>query len=140
MTEPMIQLDSLVGNEFEVSIEGETVSGVFRIDNFITFKWDAATGERVHEPFRLVKMVQRDPENAVNRWLRQTVAPDANRPRRELTIRAVDDGTETRRWVVKGAWVGQVQYNVFDSASSEMVEEIITVYYDAIEESWPATS
>lgn len=140
MTEPMIQLDSLVGNEFEVSIEGEAVSGMFRVDDFITFKWDADTARRVHPPFRLVKMVQRDPENAVNRWLRQTVAPGADRPRRELTIRAVDDGTETRRWVIKGAWVGEVQYRVFDSASSEMVEEIITVYYDDIEESWPATS
>jgi hypothetical protein len=51
----------------------------------------------------------------------------------------VDDGVETRCWTVKGAWISEVSYSHFNTASSEMVEETVTIQYDDLEESWPAT-
>jgi hypothetical protein len=136
----MIEVDSLVGNEFQVEIDGNIITGVFRIDGFVPFKLDAATGEQVIEPFSLVKMVQRDANNTINRWLRQTTDAPTTKPRRDVVIKAVDDDVVTRIWTAKGAWISEVRYHVFDSASSAMVEEIITVHYDSISESWPATA
>ncbi len=48
-------------------------------------------------------------------------------------------GVETRRWTVKGAWISEVRYSSFDTASAEMVEEIVTVQYNEIVEGWSAT-
>lgn len=135
----IVAVDSLVANEFEVQLDGETVTGVFRVDGLTTFKLDQ-DGDRVHEPITLVKMVQRDGNSNINKWLRETTAYGSDKPRRTLTVLAIDDGTEIRRWTLNGAWIQQVVYSAFDTASTEMVEEILTIYYDAIEESWSATS
>jgi len=133
----MVAVDSLVANEFAVEIEGKLMLGVFRVEGLTTFKLDDI-GERVFEPFLLSKMVQRDGNNPFNRWLTETVS-GADRPRRELAIVAIDDGVETRRWTVKGAWIKEVRYSSFDTGSSEMVEEIVTIVYDDLEEHWSAT-
>jgi hypothetical protein len=134
-------VDSLVANEFAVEIEGERVSGIFRVSGLISFKLDVRTTTSLkilHEPFKIVKMVQRDPNNPFNRWLRETVdaKDDILRPKRSLAIIAIDDGVETRRWTVREAWISEVGYSEFNTASSEMVEETLTIQYEVIEESW----
>ncbi|MDZ4672593.1 MAG: phage tail protein [Phototrophicales bacterium] len=133
-----VAVDSLVANEFEIQIDNNPMLGVFRVDGLTTFKLNDK-GERVYEPFRIIKMVQRDANNSFNTWLRETTAPNSQRPRRTVSILAVDDDVETRRWTVKGAWIQELTYSAFDTASHDMVEEIITIHYDSIEESFPAT-
>jgi phage tail-like protein len=137
-------IDSLCANEFAFEIEGERVTGIFRIEGLISFKLEVKSTtslKRVREPFKITKMVQRDANNTFNKWLRATVAAkeDIARPKRTLAIKAVDDGVETRCWTVKGAWISEVSYSHFNTASSEMVEETVTIQYDDLEESWPAT-
>lgn len=137
-------IDSLCANEFAVEIEGEVVTGIFRVTGLHSFKLDVKTTtslKMMPEPFKITKMVQRDGNLPFNRWLRQSVAAtdDIVRPKRTLTIVAIDDGEETRRWTVKGAWISSVSYSDFNSASVEMVEETFLIHYDEIEESWPAT-
>ena len=104
-------IHSLSANEFEVQLDGEVVKGVFRISGLVPFKLDVKPSmtKVVHEPFKLAKMVQRDPEIAFNRWLRETIAAtdDLARPSRTLEILAIDDGEETRRWTIKGAWISR---------------------------------
>lgn len=134
----LVAVDSLVANEFEIHIDNQPMLGVFRVDGMVTFKLDEA-GKRVHQPFRIIKMVQRDANNPFNSWLRATIAANGDKPRRTVTVMAVDDGIETRRWIFKGAWIQQVEYSAFDTASHDMVEEIVTIYYDSLEESFPAT-
>ncbi len=133
----IVEIDSLIGNEFKVFIDGEELAGIFRVDNFITFKLDEDSGERVLVPFRLVKMVQRDGNNPFNIWLKQTY--DGSNPTRMIEVRAVDDEVETRIWTIEDARLTKVEYEVFDTASSAMVEEIATITYEAISESWPTT-
>lgn len=138
-------VDSLVANEFHVELDGETLHGVFRVAGLTSFKLqvEGADGnmERLPVPFTLVKMVQRDGNNAFNKWLRETQSGDGtSRPRRTVSVVAVDDGTETRRWTASGAWISEVRYSEFDTGSSEMVEEIVTIYYESLEESWPSTA
>lgn len=135
----MVAVDSLVAHEFEVELSGERLLGVFRIDGLVTFQLNDA-GEKLTQPFQLAKMVQRDANNPFNKWLRETSNTlGSDRPRRELAVVAVDDGIETRRWTIRSAWISEVRYSSFDSGSSEMVEEIVTIHFDSIEESWPAT-
>jgi hypothetical protein len=139
-----VAIDSLCANEFALEIDGEVMTGIFRVTGLISFKLDVKTTtamKLLQEPFKIVKMVQRDGNNAFNKWLRESVAAgdDIVRPKRTVTVVAIDDGAETRRWAVKGAWISEVCYSDFDTASGEMVEEIITLHYDEIEESWPAT-
>lgn len=141
----MVAVDSLVANEFAVELDGETMSGVFRVSGLTTFKLAShgseTTMERVREPFWLVKMVQRDSNNPFNKWLRETISKTSgSRPRRNLTIVAIDDGVETRRWAFEGAWISEVRYSDFDTSGGDMVEEIITIHYDSMTETWPATS
>ncbi|GAB4522599.1 MAG: hypothetical protein OHK0046_35370 [Anaerolineae bacterium] len=140
-------VDSLIANEFEVEVNGERVHGVFRITGLTTFRLDAEGGgeasmERIFPPFQLAKMVQRDPNSVFNKWLRETVttAPGHTRPRRTIVLKAVDDGVETRRWTFNGAWISEVAYAPFDSGSSQMIEEMATIQYDSIDETWPAGS
>lgn len=134
-------IDSLIANEFRVELDGEKVAGVFTISGLISFKLEVKTTNQLKkatEPFKLTKMVQRDPENPFNRWLRETYAAGADiaRPTRTLTIIAVDDGTEIRRWTVKKAWISEVSFSDFNSGSSEMVEETIHIRYEEIEETF----
>lgn len=141
----MVAVDSLVANEFHVELNGEALHGVFRVSGLTTFRLEAEGGETTMEkvlvPFTLFKMVQRDGNSTFNKWLRETLATGRGhtRPRRTLAIVAVDDGVETRRWTAKGAWISEVRYSEFDTGSSEMVQEMVTVHYDELEETWPAT-
>lgn len=141
MTDNTMQaVDSLCANEFAVEIDGQTVSGLFRVSGLTTYKVDD-TENRVKEPFEIAKMVQRDGNNRFNKWLRETMdsRDSTDRPRREIAILAVDDGTEIRRWNVKNAWIQEVRYSDFNSASFEMVEEVLVIQYEDIEEVWSAT-
>lgn len=135
-------IDSLVAHEFEVRIDDEPVSGVFSISGLATFKLEVKTTtsmKKLTKPFTIKKMVQRDPRNTFNTWIRQTFAAEADivRPTRTVAILAVDDGVEIRRWTVKKAWISEIAYSDFNTSSSEMIEETITIQYDDIEESWP---
>ncbi len=137
-------IDSLSANEFVVEVDGESVGGVFRISGLVSFKLEVkgtSALKGTKEPFKIVKMVQRDPKNPFNRWLIETVTAKADivRPKRTLSIIAVDDGTEIRRWTVDGAWISEVAYSDFNSGSGELVEETITVQWDDIEERWIGT-
>ncbi len=136
-------IDSLSANEFAVQLEDEKIGGIFKVSGLVSFKLDAKTTSAlklVKEPFKIVKMVQRDPKNPFNKWLRETVASqtDIVRPKRTLVISAIDDGVETRRWTVKGAWIIAVSYSDFNTASNELIEETLTIQWDEIEETWPA--
>lgn len=138
-------IDSLCANEFAVQIDGEIIPGVFRVSGLVSFKLDtrASSGlKMLHEPFKISKMVQRDGNSVFNRWLRETVSAKADiaRPKRNLAVQAIDDGVEIRRWTVKGAWISEITYSDFNSASSEMVEETVLIMYDEIDETWPATT
>lgn len=141
MTEnTLIAIDSLVANEFAVELDGQPLTGIFRVAGLTTFRLES-NGNVAHDPFQVVKMVQRDANNPFNAWLRQTLAAKntGNYPTRTLDVVAIDDGVETRRWSVKGARIIRVAYSSFDTASSEMVEEIVTIDYDGIEETWGAS-
>jgi hypothetical protein len=134
-------IDSLSANEFVVEIEGEKVGGVFRIAGLVSFKLDVkgtSALKNMKEPFKIVKMVQRDPQNAFNRWLVETVTAKADivRPKHTLAIIAVDDGVEIRRWTVNGAWISEVAYSEFNTGSGDLIEETITIQWDEIEETW----
>jgi hypothetical protein len=135
-------IDSLVANEFELLIDGQPVSGIFTVTGLVTFQLEVkATNQlrKTHEPFRITKMVQRDPENPFNVWMRETYAAgsDIVRPTRTLTILAVDDGVLVRRWTIRKAWICEIAYSDFNSGSSEMIEERITIRYEDIEDAWP---
>jgi hypothetical protein len=134
-------VDSLIANEFALEINGQKISGILQISGLVTYQCDAA-GTRQMPPFEVAKMVERDGNNVFNTWLRETLAARhaAERPRRDVTIAAVDDGIVTRRWTAKNAWIQAVRYSPFDSGSFELVAETIVVMYDDIEESWPATT
>lgn len=135
----MIEVDSLVGNEFEIWLNDDMVQGVFRLEGMTTFQLDPATGERIHTPLQLTKMVQRDGQNPFNTWLRETMADGADKPRRAFIVKAIDDGVETRCWTFKEAYIAAVSYRTFDTGSAEMVEEVVTIEYESVEEDWPAT-
>jgi hypothetical protein len=134
------QIDTLAANEFAVEIDGERVNGVFRVSELIAFKLDVkpALTKYMQEPFKIIKMLQRDPHSAFNRWVRETIAArdDIAHPKRLLTIIAVDDGVETRRWVVKGAWISEIRYSDFNSSSAELVEETLLIRYEDMEVVW----
>jgi len=135
-----VQIDSLIANEFAFEINGESVNGVFSVTGLTTFATDD-DGNRIKPAFEVSKMVQRDGNNTFNTWLRETMdtRDGDERPRRDVTVVAVDDGVVTRRWTAKGAWIKAVNYSRFDSSSFEMIEETFTIAYDDIEEEWPAT-
>jgi len=134
------QVDSLSANEFAVELDGARVTGIFRVSGLIPFKLDVkpTLTKRVRDPFKLTKMVQRDPESPFNRWVKDTVAArdDIVRPTRQLAVIAIDDGTEVRRWFIKDAWIAEVSYSDFNSGSSELIEETLVIYYEDIEEQW----
>lgn len=136
-----VQIDSLIANEFAFEIGGEAVNGVFRVSNLVTYATNE-DGERIKPPFEVSKMVQRDGNNTFNQWLRETMTArnGDDKPRRDVTVVAVDDGVETRRWTAKNAWIAKVSYSDFDGGSFEMVAETYVIGYDDIEESWPATT
>ena len=135
-------IDSLVANEFEVRLDDELISGIFSISGLVSFKLDVRVTtaiKKMQEPFTITKMVHRDPYAPFNHWIRDTFAAqdDIVRPRRTVTVTAVDNGVPTRQWIVKEAWISEVSYSDFDSGSSEMIEETITIQYKDIDEHWP---
>lgn len=137
-----VELDSLTANEFAVEIEGERVSGIFRVSGLTPFKLDVKPSltKIVRDPFKIAKMVQRDPTSAFNRWLQDSTRSreDIVRPTRRLAVVALDEGIETRRWEVIGAYITEVAYSEFNTGSRELVEEVLTIMYERIEEVWPA--
>lgn len=139
-TSHVIVLDSLSANEFAVEIDGERVAGVLNVSGLTPFKLDVkpALTKLVYEPFRLTKAVQRDPALPFNVWVRATInaKDDIDRPKRTLTVIAIDEGEEIRRWVFKNAWIGEVRYSDFDSGRSELVQETIVIYYDGVDVTW----
>ncbi len=134
-------VDSLSANEFSVELDGAPVAGVFRISGLVAFKLDVKPSlTRIQrEPFTLTKMVERDPELPFNQWIRATIAAkdDIVHAHRTIDILALDEGVEIRRWRVKGAWISEISYSDFDSGSSELVQQRLSVHYDEIEEIWP---
>lgn len=138
----MQAIDSLVANEFEVHLDDELISGIFSISGLTTFKLDVrvtTTIKKMQQPFTIKKMVHRDPEAPFNRWIRDTFAAqdDIVRPLRTVAITAVDNGVPIRKWIIKDAWISEVKYSDFDSGSSAMIEETITIQYEDIDETWP---
>lgn len=134
-------VDSLSANEFNLEIQGEKMPGIFRVSGLVSFKLDVKTTttlKEIKEPITIVKMVQRDPENAFNVWMRETVSArtDILRPKRTVSLVAVDDGVEIRRWIIKGAWISEISYSEFDTGSGELIEETLVIQWDELEESW----
>lgn len=129
-----VAIDSLQGNEFAVELDGNAVKGIFRVSGLTTILADADAPANVV----IAKMVQRDATMPFNQWLRQTVEAESAeaRPVRRLDIIAIDDGEETRRWTLEGATIVGVSYTDFDTASSDLVEELVTIRYSAITEQW----
>jgi hypothetical protein len=132
-----VTLDSLVANEFAVEINGVRVNGVFRVSSLVTFSL-TASGTQQSKPFEVTKMVERDANAPFNKWLRDTRADGAG-ARREVTVLAIDDGIVTRRWTARNAYITEVHYSAFDSASVEMVAETFAILYDVFEEAFPTS-
>lgn len=132
----IIALDSLCANEFTVEIEGQRVDGIFRVIGLILFRSSHESAQET--PLTITKMVQRDPNNPFNAWLRETMAvPElSQRPTRTVSVVAVDDGVETRRWTFSNALIASVKYSEFDSASRDLVEEVVTIHYGGLEHTW----
>ncbi len=133
-------IDSLSAHEFAIEIEGIRISGVFRVVGLTPFKLDIKPSMKklIREPFKVTKMVQRDPETPFNRWLRDSVTArdDIVRPTRKMAIIAIDDGVEIRRWTIQGAYISEVSYSDFNSSSNELIEETVTIHYEDVIESW----
>ncbi len=133
-------IDSLSAHEFALEVEGARVSGIFRVVGLTPFKLEVKPSMKklVREPFKITKMVQRDPETPFNRWLRDSVSSrdDIVRPTRKMAIIAIDDGVEIRRWTIQGAYISEVSYSDFNSSSSELIEETVTIHYEDVVESW----
>lgn len=123
-------LDSLVANEFEVTLDGVLVTGIFRVSGLTLFK------TAVDTPLVVTKMVQRDPSLPFNQWLRETLDAVGKVPTRVLAVTAVDDGTPVRRWTFHDAHVQSVTYSDLDSESVQMVEERVTVMYTTVSHEW----
>lgn len=134
-------VDSLSANEFSVEIDGQPAQGIFRVSGLAAFKLDVKPSLRklMRDPIKLTKMVQHDSELPFNRWLRETTEAkdDIVRPVRVLEIVATDEGVESRRWRLKGAWISEITYSDFDSGSGELVQETLLIQYDDIETIWP---
>lgn len=131
----IVTVDSLVASEFEVMLEDKPIKGVFRVAGLVTYAVDEH-GNRQKPPFILSKMVQQNPHEPINVWLRETLASrhGGERPRRDLQIKAVDDGVVTRIWHVRGAFILSIGYSDFDESSFEMVSETFTIGYEDIED------
>lgn len=138
---PLEIVDSLSANEFAVELDGQRIKGIFKVSGLFGFKLDVKPSQtkQTFEPFKIVKMVQRDPNTPFNRWQYDTIAArdDIVRPLRNFDIIALDEGQETRRWRVKGAYISEIGYSDFDSGSGELVQETLLIRYDSLQEVWP---
>ena len=131
------EVDSLVANEFAVEIDGQVASGIFGVRGLTLFKLND-DGIRTKPSFEITKMVQRDANLPFNKWHQETMANrnTDTRPTRTVSIVAIDDGIETRRWTAKDAYIASIHYSDYDTASFEMIEETYTIMYSDVEESW----
>jgi hypothetical protein len=136
-----VEIDSLTANEFAVEVDGERATGIFRVSGLIPFKIEIkpTLSKVVREPVKIAKMVERDPQNRFNQWVQESYRSreDIVRPTRQLSIIALDEGSETRRWNIEGAYLIEISYSDFNSGSSELVEEVLTIMYEHIDEAWP---
>lgn len=131
------EVDSLVANEFAVQLDGEEVQGVFSVETLTPFKLDD-DGTRIKPIITIRKMVQRDAELPFNKWHKETMdnRDSTTRPTRKLSVLAIDDGVETRRWTLQDAYITSISYSNYDAGSSEMIEETYTIAYNDIDETW----
>lgn len=135
-------VDSLTSNEFHVEINGQIVTGVFAVHGLTSFKLEVdETGKPVavkRAPLVITKMVQQDANLPFNAWVREAVQAQGKvLPTREISVVAMDEGVETRRWVFHNAWISDVQFSDFDTALDYLVEEKITIQHGGVEEIWP---
>lgn len=123
-------VDSLSAHEFHVELNGEPVDGIFGVHGLMSFKLGGEVA-----PLVITKMVQQDPGAVFNAWTRETIG--GGKPTRNLAIIAMDEGIETRRWVYQNAYITQISFSDFDTASSELIEERITLTAERVDELWP---
>ncbi len=126
------EADSLQGNEFAVELDGEPVKGIFRVSGLVSF---SVTDRAETAKITLAKMVQRDVTMPFNQWIKATIEAGSS-PARALAIVAIDDGVETRRWTLTDAQITQISYSDFDTGSSDFVEEVISLTYGQLVETW----
>lgn len=133
-------LDSLTANEFAVELDGVRAPGIFGVQGLVSFKLDIKPGQTklAFESIKLLKAVQRDPNLPFNTWVRETISAkdDIARPRRTLTVLAIDDGVIIRRWTLHHCQINEVRYSDFDSAKSDLVTETLVIQFDQIDESF----
>jgi phage tail-like protein len=133
--------DSLSSNEFIVEINGERISGIFAVTGLSSYKLRMEDGKPVgmdFPPIVITKMVQQNPDLIFNQWTRETVAARGTRlPTRDISIVAMDEGIETRRWVYRNCWISGIEFSDFDTALDFLIEERITIQHGGVEEIWP---
>jgi hypothetical protein len=135
-------VDSLSANEFVVEVNGQRVSGVFAVSGLSSYHLKMQDGKPVGMDFpaiTITKMVQQDPNLPFNQWTRETVAARGTRlPTRDISIVALDEGVETRRWVYRNCWISAIHFSDFDTALDFLIEEKVTIQHGGVEEVWPA--
>lgn len=133
-------LDSLSANEFALEIDGQRAPGILAVHGLVSFRLEQSAAETrlAVPPVQIVKLVQRDPNLPFSKWIQDTIAArtDIVRPTRTIALIALDDGTETRRWTLRNAFITQIAYSDFDSGTSQLVQETLTLHCDAVEENW----
>ncbi len=131
-------IDGQLAKEFGLEIDGQRVSGILAIRGLVAFRLDVRTTtaiRKLQEPFKITRMVQHDLQHPCNVWVRETfdAGEDIVRPARTLCLLALDKGVETQRWTVYDAWISEVSYSDFDSSSSDILEETLTIQYEDVE-------
>ncbi len=131
-------IDGQLAREFALEIDGQRVTGILAIRGLVAFRLDVRTTtaiRKLQEPFKITRMVQLDPQHPCNVWVRETfdAGEDIVRPARTLCLLALDKGVETQRWTVYDAWISEVGYSDFDSSSSDILEETLTIQYEDVE-------
>lgn len=133
--------DSLSANEFIVEINGERVTGIFAVTGVSSYMLKLQDGKPVgmdFPPITITKMVQQNSNLAFNQWTRETVAARGTRlPTRDISVVAMDEGVETRRWIYRNCWISSIQFSDFDTALDFLIEEKITIQHGGVEEVWP---
>lgn len=130
-------IDSLSANEFRVELDGEVATGIFSVSGLCVRSVDLGAAKLVNQPLTIAKMVQQDPALPFNRWTQETLANPTSKVTRELAVVAMDEGIETRRWVFRQAWISEIAFSDFDTASDTLVEERLTIQHSGVEQIWP---
>ena len=134
-------VDSLSSNEFMIEVNGERVSGVFAVSGLSSYSLKMEDGKPTgmdFPPIMVTKMVQQDSSLPFNQWTRETVAARATRlPTRDISIVALDEGVETRRWIYRNCWISNIQFSDFDTGLEFLIEEKVTIQHGGVEEIWP---